>query len=94
MHQLRESNQSTRISTVSLLQVLLIAMVVDEHSGAAIGIMPKPFPYNSFFMPLFVMISGSYTENVLSLFMYVRELSAYTSLTLRGVSSFISLRWL
>ena len=33
-------------------------MVVDAHSGNAIHLFTDFFPYNSFFMPLFVFISG------------------------------------
>lgn len=44
--------------TASLLQAALIVMVVDEHCNAVVGLTPKFLPYNAFFMPLFVMISG------------------------------------
>ena len=33
-------------------------MVIDDHMSSHIGILSSVFPYNSFYMPLFVMISG------------------------------------
>lgn len=40
------------------LYALAIIMVVDDHCGTQIGILSKLFPYNSFYMPLFVFSSG------------------------------------
>lgn len=44
--------------TFDLLYVLAIIMVVDDHTKAQLGILKSIFPYDSFFMPLFVFISG------------------------------------
>lgn len=44
--------------TFDLLYVLAIIMVVDDHTKAQLGILKAIFPYDSFFMPLFVFISG------------------------------------
>ena len=33
-------------------------MVVDAHSGSPIGLLRETFPYDSFFMPLFIFVSG------------------------------------
>lgn len=40
------------------LYVLAIIMVIDDHTGGRIGILSNIFPYNSFYMPLFVFCSG------------------------------------
>mgnify|MGYP004603271243 FL=1 len=44
--------------TFDLLYVLAIIMVVDDHTKAQLGILKAIFPYDSFFMPLFLFISG------------------------------------
>ena len=41
-----------------LLSAMAIVMVVDAHAGYPLGILQSVFPYGSFFMPLFVFISG------------------------------------
>ena len=56
-------NENTKVAkkrnfTFDLLYALAIIMVVDDHTGNQIGILSKIFPYDSFFMPLFVFISG------------------------------------
>ncbi len=33
-------------------------MVIDDHAGTRIGFLSSFFPYNSFYIPLFVFISG------------------------------------
>ncbi len=33
-------------------------MVIDDHASSPIGLFTSVFPYNSFYMPLFVMVSG------------------------------------
>jgi len=33
-------------------------MVVDDHCGQKLGLMTSLFPYNSFYMPMFMFISG------------------------------------
>lgn len=40
------------------LYVLTIIMVIDDHCGSRIGFFSNIFPYDSFFMPLFVFCSG------------------------------------
>lgn len=40
------------------LKALLILMVIDDHVGSRIGLFTNIFPYNSFYMPFFVIISG------------------------------------
>ena len=47
-----------RNPTFNCLQALLIIMVIDDHCGTRIGILSSVFPYNSFYMPFFVFISG------------------------------------
>lgn len=42
----------------NFLEALTIIMVIDDHMSTRIGIMSSIFPYNSFYMPLFVFISG------------------------------------
>ncbi len=44
--------------TFALLSALGIIFVVDLHSWRPMGLMYNIFPYNSFFMPMFVFISG------------------------------------
>lgn len=39
-------------------------MVVDNHAGNPINFLSSLFPYNSFFMPLFVFISGYFFNEV------------------------------
>lgn len=44
--------------TFDLLYALAIIMVVDDHTKSQLGILKGIFPYDSFFMPLFVFASG------------------------------------
>ena len=44
--------------TFSYLEAVAILMVIDDHTGTHINILANIFPYNSFYMPLFVFISG------------------------------------
>ena len=44
--------------TFDLLYALAIIMVVDDHTKSQLGILKGIFPYDSFFMPLFVFVSG------------------------------------
>lgn len=41
-----------------ILSALGILFVVDAHSGVGIGFFSSVFPYDSFFMPMFMFISG------------------------------------
>lgn len=47
-----------RNQTFQYLEALAILMVIDDHMSTRIGIFSSVFPYNSFYMPLFVFISG------------------------------------
>lgn len=47
-----------RNQTFQYLRTLLIIMVIDDHVSSRIGILSSIFPYNSFFMPAFIFISG------------------------------------
>lgn len=40
------------------MEALFILMVIDDHMSTRIGILSSIFPYNSFYMPAFVFISG------------------------------------
>lgn len=44
--------------TFQVMKALLIIMVIDDHTKSQIGLMTSIFPYDSFFMPLFVISSG------------------------------------
>lgn len=48
----------TKKQTFQYLKAIAILMVIDDHSATRIGILSNLFPYNSFYMPLFVFISG------------------------------------
>lgn len=62
--------QKKRNQIFNFLYVIAIIMVIDDHSGMCIGFLNKIFPYDSFFMPLFVFASGYFykkmkiTENI------------------------------
>ncbi len=47
-----------RNQTFQYLEALIMIMVIDDHTGTTIGILSGIFPYNSFYMPLLVFISG------------------------------------
>jgi fucose 4-O-acetylase-like acetyltransferase len=47
-----------RNQTFQWLEALAILMVLDDHMSTRIGILSSIFPYNSFYMPMFVFISG------------------------------------
>ncbi len=53
----RKSNKQFMI-----LSAIAIFFVVDAHAWSALGILDDFFPYNSFFMPLFVFISGYFFD--------------------------------
>lgn len=50
--------KSKRNQTFQYLEALAILMVIDDHMSTRIGILSSVFPYNSFYMPMFVFISG------------------------------------
>lgn len=41
-----------------ILSALGILFVIDDHTGQSIGFLTQIFPYDSFYMPMFVFISG------------------------------------
>lgn len=45
-----------------ILSALGILFVVDEHLGRPISFLSQIFPYDSFFMPMFVFISGYFLQ--------------------------------
>ena len=45
-----------------LLSAIGIFMVVDHHTFTAFNILGDFLPYNSFFMPMFVFISGYFNK--------------------------------
>lgn len=49
---------SKRNQIFCYLYVVAIIMVIDDHCSTRIGFLSSVFPYNSFYMPLFVFISG------------------------------------
>ncbi len=50
--------EKKRNQTFVYLYALAIIMVIDDHCGTRINILSNIFPYNSFYMPLFVFSSG------------------------------------
>jgi len=53
-----------RNQTFTYLYVLAILMVLDDHTCTRINILTSVFPYNSFYMPLFVFISGYFYRHM------------------------------
>lgn len=47
-----------RNQTFNYLYAMAILMVIDDHCSTRIGLLSSIFPYNSFYMPLFVFASG------------------------------------
>ena len=45
-----------------VLSAIGIIMVVDSHTWGAFGLFSNYFPFNSFFMPMFVFISGYFNK--------------------------------
>ena len=45
-----------------ILSAIGIIMVVDSHTWGAFGLFSNYFPFNSFFMPMFVFISGYFNK--------------------------------
>ncbi len=52
-----------RNQTFVYLYALAIIMVIDDHVASRIGILTSIFPYNSFYMPLFVFASGYFFKD-------------------------------
>lgn len=50
--------EKKRNQTFVYLYALAIIMVIDDHCGTRINLLSNIFPYNSFYMPLFVFASG------------------------------------
>lgn len=47
-----------RNQTFQWLEALAIIMVIDDHVGTGVGFLSSIFPYDSFFMPMLVFVSG------------------------------------
>jgi len=56
-----------------ILSALGILFVLDKHSGGSLSLFTHIFPYNSFFMPMFVFISGYFfkDENLNNVISYI-----------------------
>lgn len=52
------STSVKRNQTFNFLYAMAIIMVIDDHCSTRIGFLSRIFPYNSFYMPLFVFASG------------------------------------
>lgn len=53
-----------RNQTFNYLYFLAIIMVIDDHCNTSINILANIFPYNSFYMPLFVFCSGYFFKEM------------------------------
>lgn len=53
----------SRNQTFQWLEALAIIMVIDDHVSTRVGILSSVFPYNSFYMPMLVFISGYFFKN-------------------------------
>ena len=51
-------NTAKKNNIFQYLKCLAIIMVIDDHCSTRIGLLSSLFPYNSFYMPMFVFISG------------------------------------
>jgi fucose 4-O-acetylase-like acetyltransferase len=52
-----------RNQTFQWLEALAIIMVVDNHVDSHVGILSGVFPYDSFFMPMLVFVSGYFFKD-------------------------------
>ena len=55
---MREGTKEKTNKQFMILSALAIVFVVDAHAWSPLAIFTQFFPYNSFFMPMFVFISG------------------------------------
>lgn len=55
---LNQVKPKSRNQTFQWLEALAIIMVIDDHVSTRVGILSSVFPYNSFYMPMLVFISG------------------------------------
>lgn len=53
----------SRNQTFRWLEALAIIMVIDDHVSTRVGILSSVFPYNSFYMPMLVFISGYFFKD-------------------------------
>lgn len=53
----------SRNQTFQWLEALAIIMVIDDHVSTRVGILSSVFPYNSFYMPMLVFISGYFFKD-------------------------------
>ena len=59
-----QNNKSKERNQIfNYLYVLAILMVIDNHCAYKINFFNNIFPYNSFYMPLFVFISGYFFKS-------------------------------
>lgn len=80
-----------------VLSALGIFMVVDHHTFTALNLLGDYIPYNSFFMPMFVFISGYFNkiDSSTNLWAYVRKKLKTLLLPYLIVSLFVfCLQWL
>lgn len=49
--------------TFAILSAIGIVMVISAHAGSALNLFSDYFPYNSFFMPMFIFISGYFFKD-------------------------------
>lgn len=78
---LKQLKQKSRNQTFQWLETLAIIMVIDDHVGNRIGILSSIFPYDLFFMPMLVFVSGY----------FFKERSIWGGAT-QGIPSVFSLR--
>ena len=80
-----------------LLSALGIFMVVDHHTFTALNILRDFIPYNSFFMPMFVFISGYFNkvDNKTALLPYTKKKVKNLLVPYLGISvAVFCLQWL
>ena len=70
------------------LKAIAILMVIDDHMSTRIGILSSIFPYNSFYMPMLVFISGYFYKKRGAFYNIKKKLKSlflpYLSWTLAG----------
>lgn len=74
-----------------LLSAIGIFMVVDHHTFTAFNLLGDYIPYNSFFMPMFVFISGYFNkvDNTTDIWAYTKKKIKNLLLPYLGISLFV-----